>query len=111
MSNQLNNSRNVQSHNVIHCYNREILRTAVDFLLQPEQVIPGSKQFVSWRGRLSAIRYDNGTEHIRAVLQNKTSRRDIRIESIQFGNPLLNGYVAQLNRIVRDECLGQYPSG
>jgi len=87
------------------------LRIAVDFLLQSEQVIPGSEQFISWRGRLSAIRYDNDTEHIRAVLQNKASRGDIRIESINFSNQSLNGYVAQLNRIVRDECLAQYLSG
>ena len=54
------------------------------------------------------IRCDNGPEYISAALQNWASRRGIKVEYIQPGNPQQNAYVERFNRTVRYEWLAQY---
>ena len=89
-------------------FNREALRTDVDFSLPSERVIRSLDQIISWRGCPSVIRCDNGPEYISAALQSWANRRGIRIDYIQPGNTRQNAYVERFNRTVRYEWLAQY---
>ena len=108
MHDQLSNGRSIRLFNVIDDFNREALGIEVDFSLPSERVIRSLEQIIAWRGCPGVIRCDNGPEYISAALQNWASRRGVRIEYIQPGNPQQNAYVERFNRTVRYEWLAQY---
>ena len=108
MHDQLSNGRSIRLFNVIDDFNREALGIEVDFSLPSERVIRSLEQIIAWRGCPAVIRCDNGPEYISAALQNWASRRGIKVEYIQPGNPQQNAYVERFNRTVRYEWLAQY---
>ena len=108
MHDQLSNGRCIRLFNVIDDFNREALGIDVDFSLPSERVIRSLEQIIAWRGCPMTIRCDNGPEYISAALQSWASKRGIRIEYIQPGNPQQNAYVERFNRTVRYEWLAQY---
>ncbi len=108
MHDQLSNGRCIRLFNVIDDFNREGLAIDVDFSLPSERVIRSLDQIIAWRGAPGAIRCDNGPEYISATLQSWASKRGIKIEYIQPGNPQQNAYVERFNRTVRYEWLAQY---
>ena len=108
MHDQLTNGRSIRLFNVIDDFNREALGIEVDFSLPSERVIRSLEQIIAWRGCPAVIRCDNGPEYISAALQNWASRRGIKVEYIQPGNPQQNAYVERFNRTVRYEWLAQY---
>jgi putative transposase len=108
MHDQLSNGRSIRLFNVIDDFNREALGIEVDFSLPSERVIRSLEQIIAWRGCPGVIRCDNGPEYISAALQIWASRRGVRIEYIQPGNPQQNAYVERFNRTVRYEWLAQY---
>ena len=108
MHDQLSNGRSIRLFNVIDDFNQEALGIEVDFSLPSERVIRSLEQIIAWRGCPGVIRCDNGPEYISAALQNWASRRGVRLEYIQPGNPQQNAYVERFNRTVRYEWLAQY---
>ncbi len=108
MHDQLSNGRIIRLFNVIDDFNREALGIEVDFSLPSERVIRSLEQIIAWHGCPGVIRCDNGPEYISAALQNWASRRGVRIEYIQPGNPQQNAYLERINRTVRYAWLAQY---
>ena len=108
MPDQLSNGRSIRLFNVIDDFKREALGIEVDFSLPSERGIRSLEQIMAWRGCPAVIRCDNGPEYTSATLQNWASRRGVRIEYIQPGNPQQNAYVERFNRTVRYEWLAQY---
>ena len=62
MHDQLSDGRSIRLFNVIDDFNREALGIDVDFTLPSERVIHTLDQIISWRGKPSIIRADNGPE-------------------------------------------------
>jgi len=62
MSDALIDSRSLRTFNVLDDYNREGLGIEVDFSLPGARVIRSLEQIIEWRGKLHAIRCDNGPE-------------------------------------------------
>lgn len=108
MHDQLSDGRTFRLFNVIDDFNREGLGIEVDFSLPSERVIRSLEQIMMWRGKLLAIRCDNGPEYVSAMLQTWAQRQGIWIEYIQPGQPQQNAYVERFNRTVRYEWLAQY---
>lgn len=67
MHNQLAVGRSIHLFNVINDFNREGLGIEVDFSLPSERLIRLLDRIIEWRGKLQAIRCDNGSEYISAV--------------------------------------------
>jgi len=61
MSDALIDGRSLRTFNVLDDYN---LGIEVDFSLPSMRVIRSLEQIIEWRGKLHAIRYDNGPEYI-----------------------------------------------
>ena len=108
MHDRLQDGRAFRLFNVIDDYNREGLGMEIDFSLPAERVIRALEQIIEWRGQPQAIRCDNGPEYISEALQRWATRRGIRLDYIQPGNPQQNAYIERYNRTVRYEWLGQY---
>src|SRR5690606_39739893 len=89
-------------------FNREALGIEIDFSLPSDRVIRALRQIISWRGKPSVIRCDNGPENISSTITKWAKDWGIHLEYIQPGNPQQNAYVERLNRTVRYEWLSQY---
>lgn len=108
MHDQLADGRNIRLFNVIDDFNREVLGIDVDFSLPSERVIRSLDRIIEWRGKLSAIRCNNGPEFISAVTLTWAARHGIRIDFIQPGQPQQNAYVERYNRTVRYDWLAHH---
>ena len=108
MHDQLEDGRSFRLLNVIDDFNREALGIEIDFSLPSERVIRALRQIISWRGKPSVIRCDNGPENISSTITKWAKDWGIRLEYIQPGNPQQNAYVERFNRTVRYEWLSQY---
>ena len=71
MHHKLEVGRSLRLFNVIDDFNREALRSDVDFSLSPMRAILASKQLISWRGKPQVIRCDNGPENISGTIQSR----------------------------------------
>ncbi len=85
-------------------FNREALGIEVDFSLLSERVIRTLDHIITWRGKPSVIRADNGWELASARLMEWGTKYQIHIAHIQPGKPQQNTYVEQFNRFVRNKC-------
>ena len=65
-------------------------------------------QIIVWRGKLAAMRVDNGPEYVSARIQNWAAKAGIGLIYIQPGKPRQNAYVERYHRTVRTEWLGRY---
>jgi putative transposase len=108
MHDQLEDGRSFRLFNVIDDFNREALGIEIDFSLPSARVIRALRQIISWRGKPSVIRCDNGPENISSTITKWAKDWGIHLEYIQPGNPQQNAYVERFNRTVRYEWLSQY---
>ena len=93
---------------MIDDFNREGPGIEVDFSLPSERMIRSLDRIIEWRGKLVAIRCDNGPEYISAVTSAWAAKRGIRIDFIQPGQTQQNAYVERYNRTVRYDWLAHH---
>jgi putative transposase len=93
--------------NVIDDFNLEALGIEADFSLPAERLIRVLEQIINWRGKPNVIRCDNGPENVSGAVQTWVSRKGIRIEYIQPGQPQQNAYIERFNRTARYDWLAQ----
>ncbi len=105
MHDQLNDSRNWRSLNILDDFNRELLGTEIDFSLPTTRVIKALEQLIEWRGKPAVIRSDNGPEYISAEMKQWAQKQGIAWWFTQPGNPQQNAYVERFNRTMRYELL------
>jgi putative transposase len=89
---------------VIDDYNHEGLAIEVDQSLPSQRVIRALEQVIEWRGRLDAIRLDNGPEYSSQALVDWANDKRTTLMYIQPGKPTQNAYIERFNRTVRHEC-------
>lgn len=87
---------------------REGLAIEIDTSLPAERVIRVLEQAVAWRGRLQAIRLDNGPELIAERFLSWCTERGIELRDIQPGKPDQNAFIERFNRTYRTEVLNAY---
>ena len=108
MSDALSTGRTFRTLNVIDDFNREALWIEVDTSLPAERVVRVLEQLLSWRGKPTSIRMDNGPELISQRLENWARAKNIELLHIQPGKPAQNAYIERFNRTYREEVLNAY---
>ena len=93
--------------NAIDDFNREALGIEADFSLPAERLIRALEQIISWRGKPTILRCDNGPEKVSGAVQTWASKQGIRIEYLQPGLPKQSAYIERFNRTVRYDWLAQ----
>ena len=108
MSDALVYGRKVRILNVMDDYNREVLAVEADFSMPAERVTAILEQIVARRGKPRVIRVDNGPEYCSRTFSDWCQQKGIRIQYIQPGKPMQNGYIERLNRHFREDILDAY---
>jgi transposase InsO family protein len=68
-------------------FNREASGIEVGFSLPSERVIRALDQIITWRGKPTVIRADNGPELMSVRLMEWAAKQQIHIQHIQPGKP------------------------
>lgn len=105
MSDSLINGRRFRVLNIIDDYNREALKMEPYFSITTKRVIAILERLVFEKGKPQAIRVDNGPEFIANDLKDWMGKMDIRLQFIQPGKPMQNGYIERFNRSLRQDVL------
>jgi putative transposase len=108
MSDALSTGRTFRTLNILDDFNREALWIEVDTSLPAERVVRVLEQLLSWRGKPTGIRMDNGPELISQRLESWAKEKTIELLHIQPGKPAQNAYIERFNRTYREEVLDAY---
>ena len=87
MSDALSTGRTFRTLNVLEDFNREALWIEVDTSLPAERVVRVLEQLLSWRGKPTRLRMDNGPELISQRLESWAQEKLIDLLHIQPGKP------------------------
>jgi len=107
MSDQLADRRRIRLLNIIDVYSRECLRIEVDRSLPGLRVIRALEELRETRGLPERIMTDNGPEFTCQAMDRWAHARDVKLQFIEPGRPMQNGYIESFNGKLRDECLDQ----
>jgi putative transposase len=105
MHDTLMNGRKFRVLNVIDDFNREALISEPYFSISAERVIKILERLVLEKGKPAAIRVDNGPEFISTAMHEWCLSKTIKLQFIQPGRPMQNGYVERFNRSFRGDVL------
>lgn len=93
---------------VLDLFTREALAIEVDVSLPGERVVRVLDRLVGERSAPAEIVLDNGPELAGMVLDQWAVARGVRLQFIDPGKPVQNGFVESFNGRFRDECLDQH---
>lgn len=105
MHDTLMNGRKFRVLNVIDDYNREIIKIEPYFSISSERVIKILERVLLEKGKPKTIRVDNGPEFISTVMHEWCLEQEIKLQFIQPGRPMQNGYVERFNKSFRQDVL------
>jgi putative transposase len=105
MHDTLMNGRKFRVLNVIDDYNREILKIEPYFSINSDKVVRILERIILEKGKPTAIRVDNGPEFISSTLHDWCLERNIKLQFIQPGKPMQNGYIERFNKSFRQDVL------
>jgi len=105
MSDTLMNGRKFRTLNIIDDFNREALIVEPYFSITSARVIKILERFILEKGKPMAIRVDNGPEFISAAMHEWCLEKGIKLQFIQPGKPMQNGYIERFNRSFREDVL------
>lgn len=86
-------------------FTRECPAIEVDSCLSAQRVTRVLDWVIAQRGQPEAIRSDNGPEFTSRHFLAWCEERGIRLELIEPGRPMQNGFIESFNGRLRDECL------
>lgn len=86
-------------------YTHESPAIATDFSLPAERVVAVLDAVGAARGFPDVIVCDNGSEFTSQALDQWAHERGVRLQFIEPGKPVQNGFVESFNGRLRDECL------
>ena len=105
VSDTLSNGRRFRCLNIIDEFNRECLAIHVAHSIPSVGVIEVLEQLREERGLPDVIVTDNGSEFTSRAFDAWAYSRGVKIDYIQPGKPMQNGFVESFNGTFRDECL------
>lgn len=92
---------------IIDDYTREVLAIEVAFGISGLRVAQVLEQLIEERGKVGAVRCDNGPEFAGNQLDAWAYRQSIKLDFIRPGKPNDNAFVESFNDKFRDECLNE----
>ena len=109
MSDALYSGRRFRTFNVIDDFAREGLEIEIDTSITGERVVQVLERIRFARGTApKRLRLDNGPEMISEALQRWADKHGVRLQFIQPGRPMQNGFIERFNRSFRNEVLDAY---
>lgn len=108
MSDVLWQGRRFRTFNVVDDFNREGLAIEVDLNLPSERVVRVLERIAAWRGYPQKLRLDNGPELIAIALAEWAEEHKVKLEFIEPGKPMQNGFIERFNRSYREAVLDMY---
>ena len=108
MSDALGDGRRVRTFNIIDDYNREALAIEVGISFPAQRVVRVLSQLEEEIGLPEKIRVDNGPEFISHHFKKWYDTKNIKVQYIQPGRPMQNGFIERFNRFFREDVLDPY---
>ena len=108
MSDSLVSGRKFRTLNIIDDCNRQCLAIETGTSIPARRMIRILEQVVEWQGKPEMIRVDNGPEFTSKEFELWCRDRQIRIQYIQPGKPMQNGFIERFNGTYRKEVLDAY---
>ncbi|ATL45901.1 IS3 family transposase [Chitinophaga caeni] len=108
MSDSLTGNKRFRTFNVIDDGSREVLGIEIDTSLSSYRIVRVLEKIIESRGKPAAIRTDNGPEFTSGYFEQWCHQHDIRLQYIQPGRPMQNGYIERFNRLYREAVLDAY---
>ena len=108
MSDSMVGNRKFRTLNIMDDCSREVLAIEIDTSLSSKRVIRTLERIIEHRGMPVTIRTDNGPEFTSKDLELWSLDKGIRIQFIQPGKPMQNGYIERFNRLYREAILDAY---
>jgi putative transposase len=105
---QLADGRRLRTLNIVDDHSRECLAIEADTSLSGRRVARVLQRLVEQRGRPQRLLMDNGPEFTSQALDNWAYAQQIKLQFIEPGKPMQNGYVESFNGKFRDECLNDH---
>ena len=90
---------------VIDAFTRENLALEVDTSIGGERVSRILDGIIATRGHPGVIVSDNGPEFICKLMDAWPYKRGVKLQFIEPGKPMQNGFIESFNGKFRDECL------
>jgi putative transposase len=108
MSDSMVGGRRFRTFNLIDDCTREVLAIEIDTSSSSKRIIRTLERVILDRGKPNIIRTDNGPEFTSKDLELWARDHEIKIQFIQPGRPMQNGYIERFNRIYRESILDAY---
>lgn len=108
MSDSMVGGRKFRTFNVMDDCSREALAIEVDTSISSKRVIRVLERVIEQQGKPVAVRVDNGPEFTSKDFELWAKEREIKIQFIQPGKPMQNGYIERFNRLYREAVLDAY---
>ena len=108
MSDSMVGNRKFRTFNVMDDCSREALAIEIDTSLSSRRIIRVLEKVTAIRGTPASLRVDNGPEFTSAIFEQWCSDKQIKIQYIQPGKPMQNGYIERFNRLYREAVLDAY---
>ena len=105
VSDTLSNGRTFRCLTVVDEFSREALAIEVAHSIPSVRVIEVLEQLREERGLPGVIITDNGSEFTSRAFDAWAYARGVKIDYIQPGKPMQNGFIESFNGSLRDECL------
>ena len=108
MHDSLMNKRRFRVLNIIDDFNRQALVVDGDYSFPSDAVIQQLGRAIHEYGKPQSIRVDNGPEFTCSTFIDWCAEMGIKIQYIQPGKPMQNGYIERFNRTFREDVLDAY---
>lgn len=108
MSDSLASGRKIRTLNIIDDCSREILAIEIATSIPAERVVRTLNRLIEWRGKPNMIRVDNGPEFTATCFTTWAENHGIKVQYIQPGKPMQNGFIERFNGTYRKEVLDAY---
>ena len=105
VTDKLSNGRTFRCLTVVDEFSREALAVHVAHSIPSVGVIEVLEQLREERGLPGVIITDNGSEFTSRAFDAWAYARGVKIDYIQPGKPMQNGFIESFNGSLRDECL------
>jgi len=108
MSDSMVGNRKFRTLNIMDDCTREVLAIEIDTSLSSKRVIRTLDRIIEQRCKPVAIRSDNGPEFTSKDLELWSIDNGIKLQFIQPGKPMQNGFIERFNRLYREAILDAY---
>jgi putative transposase len=99
--------RRLKMLTVVDDFTHECLAVEVDFGIRANRVTQVLDRLIERRGKVAAIRSDNGSEFAGNVMDAWAYGKGVKLDFIRPGKPNDNAFVESFNGKLRDECLNE----